>query len=264
MSVLLRCLIGVCLLGLLPACDVSYDLLTEVWPAADPSPTPAPQWQLIAPGLEWQTLIPDGDDLSQLKVLRIDPSRYTFRVHYRPGRPLSLSDWRDLAPDALAIFNANFFTPDYHALGLVVSDGVAHGRPFNDRGGAFLVEDGAARIHSHRAGTISPDESVLQAIQGFPMLVESGRQVYVDQSRARRTRRTAIALDAQGRILVLVTPFLGPSLTEFSAHLSASDLNLDTALNLDGGGSTMFWLRELNYALPSLDRVPTIVAVYAR
>ena len=96
------------------------------------------------------------------------------------------------------------------------------------------------------------------------MLVENGEQVFFDQSGARRARRTIIASDANGKILIMVTPLLGMSLAELSAYLPAIDLNIVTAVNLDGGGSTMLALSDNNYLLPSFDAVPTILAIYRR
>ncbi|MFN8562733.1 MAG: hypothetical protein U0703_14210 [Anaerolineae bacterium] len=36
---------------------------------------------------------------TQFVALRIDLALFTFRVHYRPGDPLNLEQWRDLLPN---------------------------------------------------------------------------------------------------------------------------------------------------------------------
>ena len=90
--------------------------------------------------MEWRTIIPNDDELAQLKVLRIDPAQYRFRASYRPGQPLSLSEWRTWESDASVIVNANFFDPEYRALGLVISDSDVHGLPYRDRGGTLVVK----------------------------------------------------------------------------------------------------------------------------
>jgi exopolysaccharide biosynthesis protein len=60
----------------------------------------------------------------------------------------------------------------------------------------------------------------------------------------------------------MATPFLGLSLAELSAYLPTTDLNIVTALNLDGGGSTMMSVNPQGFSIPSFDPVPTILAIY--
>lgn len=252
------------LLAILTACGASIDLLTEALPTKAIAATNAAAWQEIAPGLEWRTIVPDGDELAQLKVVRIDSEQYRFRALYRPGQALSLRQWRSLEPGASVIVNANFFNPDYRALGLVVSDGAVFGSPYRDRGGTLIVKDDEVSIRSFRSGLPQQIQGINQAIQGFPLLVENGAQAFFDSSSARRARRTVVAQDTSGRILILVTPFLGMSLVELSAFLPSTDLDIVTAMNLDGGGSTMLFVNEIDYQLPSFDALPTALAIYRR
>ena len=101
-------------------------------------------------------------------------------------------------------------------------------------------------------------------MQGFPLLVKDGKQAYFASASEERTRRTLIATDKRGNILILVSPFLGLSLMDLSAYLPKTDLEIDSAFNLDGGGSTMIALPGADYFQPSLDPLPTILAVYPR
>ena len=255
---------GFSLMALLAACGAPIDLITDALPTPANRAAESAAWQAVAPGLEWRTLVPDGDELAQFEVLRIDPRQFRFRALYRPMQPLSLSDWRSAAPDASVIVNANFFDPEYRVLGLVISDGAVFGTPYRDRGGTLMVNEDGVSIVSFRAGMPQQLQGIDQAIQGFPMLVENGEQAFFSQSGARRARRTIVAQDTSGRILILVTPFLGMSLVDLSAYLPATDLDIVTALNLDGGGSTMLALDVTDYQLPSFDAVPAVLAMYRR
>lgn len=252
------------LLAILTSCGASIDLLRGALPTQAIAAAEAAAWQAVAPGLEWRTIVPDGDELAQLKVVRIDPEQYRFRALYRPSQALSLRQWRSLEPGASVIVNANFFDPEYRALGLVVSDGAAFGRPYRDRGGTLIVKGDDISIRSFRSGLPQQNQGIDQAIQGFPLLVENGAQAYFDQSSARRARRTVVAQDTSGRVLILVTPLLGLSLADLSAYLAATDLDIVTAMNLDGGGSTMLYLNAIDYQLPSFDALPTALAIYRR
>ena len=71
-------------------------------------------------------------------------------------------------------------------------------------------------------------------------------------------------MDKRGNVLIIIAPFLGLSLADLSAYLSQTDLEIESAVNLDGGGSTMLALPGAAYFQPSLERVPTVLAVYRR
>jgi len=234
-----------------------------------PAPTSAPpvstDWQTIAPGLEVRVYYPGGARLAELRMLRVDPARYTLRAHYRAGAPLSLAGWRSALPQPAAFVNANFFTPDHTVLGLLVADGVAHGRAYTDRGGTLLVRSGQPLIRANLREPYTPGEPLEQAVQGFPMLVQDGLPALTGQPGDRVARRTAAGQDRSGRVLLMVTPLLGLTLADLSAFLAESDLDLRIAFNLDGGGSSlMYHAGSPPLALPSVDPVPAVLAVYPR
>src|SRR5690606_27555219 len=188
---------------------------------------------------------------------RINPALYTFRAHYRPGEPLPLSDWQAELNDAVVFINANFFDPDHTINGLLVADGVMFGESFRDRGGTFLVQNGLPHLRSNLAEPYTSGEPIEQAVQAFPMLVIDGQTAYTQPGNV--SRRTVIAQDNQGRILLMVTPLAGLSLNALSAYLPTTDLGIVHALNLDGGGSTMLFANSSTsepYRLPSFDPVP--------
>ncbi len=222
-------------------------------------------WELLAPGFERRIYTPPNNGLGALVVLRIDPALYTFRAHYRPGAPLLLADWAANLPGAVAFINANYFDPQFNALGLVVADGVTYGQSFVNMGGLLQVQNGAVRV---RSTILEPylGEPLEQAVQAFPMLVSNGAASFDNRQRDRVSRRTVAAQDAQGRILLMGTPLLGISLVDLSNFLAATDLQIINAVNLDGGGSTMMSVAYGTppYALASFDGVPTVLAVYPR
>lgn len=244
------------------SCSLPRHLLPKVAPSPEPTAAPERAWRKIADGLQLRKLIPNGDELAQLVVLRVDPSKYRFRAVYRPGQPENLSGWRALEPEASVIINANYFDAKDEALGLVVSDGKPSGVAYGDRGGAFLLRNGKPAIVTYRSQPWTGAGNIEQAVQGFPILVENGGQAYVAPGRGERARRTIIGIDRRGQVLIMVAPFLGLSLADLSAYLPAADLDIETAFNLDGGRSTTISLPDADYFQPSLDQTPTILAVY--
>ena len=221
-------------------------------------------WETLDQGLAQRTLRPSGDILTSLRTLRIDPTHYTFRAHYRPGAPLTLTEWRDLLPDAVAIVNANFFDVNDRVVGLLVSDGVAYGESYTQRGGTFAVQaDGTVRIWSN---ALEPyrGQPLQQAVQAFPMLMVNGEQYNRNRQQTARSRRTVIAQDDMGRVLLMTAGGFGIGLYDLAAYLPTTDIGLVDAFALDGGGSTMMYIGPADYTLGSLDPVPSVLAVYPR
>lgn len=231
-------------------------------PTATP-PLPSNGWEMVADGLERRIVTPDGlGPLAQLIIHRIDPTLIRFKAH-AAGQPLRLADWQANLPGALGFVNANFFDVNNVPIGLVVSDGAASGITLVNRGGMFSVVDGQPRVRSLIHHPYS-GEALEQAVQAFPMLVIDRQPVYQETRFDRTSRRTAVAQDSQGRILLISTPLLGLTLNQLAEFLStAADLDIINALNLDGGGSTLL-AAPTGYNLPSFDPVPVVLAFYPR
>lgn len=241
-----------------------------------PTPTLIPNaaqetnaWETIAPGIERRIYRPGADyALTQFTALRIDPALNEFRVHYRAGTPLHVFGWRDLLPNASAFVNANFFDHDDHILGLLVSDGIVYGEAYQNMGGMLYVKDGAVRVRSTILEPYQQGEQLSQAVQAFPMLITNGQASFNNDAQDRASRRTIVGQDSQGRIILMVTSSLiGIRLVDLSQYLASTDLDLVTAFNLDGGRSTMMWMRSDlvgDAFVPSLDSVPSILAIYPK
>jgi uncharacterized protein YigE (DUF2233 family) len=239
--------------------------------SSNAAPTPTGNtvvWETLAPGFERRFYRPGGEyPLTQFVVLRIDPALYAFRVHYRPGEPLTLDGWRNQLPGAVAFTNANFFDTERRALGLVVADGISYGQAFQGMGGMLQVQNGGVRV---RSTILEPyaGEPLEQAVQAFPMLITNGQASFSNSQGDRISRRTLVGQDTQGRIVLMANSSLvGMRLVDLSSYLATTDLNLVNAVNLDGGGSTMLALTvpgQPSYQVLSLDPVPTVLVVYPR
>jgi exopolysaccharide biosynthesis protein len=73
-----------------------------------------------------------------------------------------------------------------------------------------------------------------------------------------------IGQDKNGRILFIVAPRGYFTLHQLSAYLTESDLNLDIAINLDGGGSTGLYVANPREIISSDRPLPFVILVYAR
>lgn len=236
-----------------------------------PTATPAHryiarQWGTVQPGLEYGMYYPPHSDGAQLMVVRIDPVNFVLRVHYRPGAPLLRDEWAAQLPCASVFVNAHFFDRAHEAIGLVAADGVLHGRSLNRRGGMLFVDQQRTVGMTWLVSQPYRDEPILQAVQGYPMLIRNGVPVFEDRPDSVVTRRTAVGMDKQGRVLVVSTPGLGVRLSTLADYLTRTDLDVEALVNLDGGSSSLLHLdagRDNSVTIDSLYPVPSVLAVYA-
>ncbi len=247
-------------------------------PTLPPTPTPEPAdtgWLPLEPGVEQRLiLIPTGDVTERLVIVRLDPSRFRFRVFYTPGSGRKVSEWmaaleEQIGQEPLLTVNGGYFTPEYQATGLLVSGGQAYGSTYGGFAGMFAVLPGG-RVQVRWLGTqpYDPGEMLLEAIQSFPVLVKPGGVLGFppDADDGRPARRTVVAQDRAGRVLFLVAPRGYLTLSGLARWLVESDLELEVALNLDGGQSTGLYLSvgEPRVRVDSLVPVPSVIAVERR
>lgn len=206
-----------------------------------PTRTPEPDdtgWQSLGNGVELRRLrVESNGASSQLWLARVDSARVRFRVLYDPANPRPVADWFASVQPLLAV-NGGYFTEDYRATGLVISDGTRSGRSYAGFGGMFAVRTDRAEVRSLVARPYSPSEPLRQAVQAFPMLLQPGGKPGVTEDDGMVSSRTVVGQDRRGRIVFVVSPDWVFTLKNLSAFLAASDLGLDTALNLDGGTSS--------------------------
>lgn len=220
-------------------------------------------WQTLHPGLE-QRLIhlfaPDGRVREEITIFRVDPELYDFRVAYHPGEPQTLAQWQ-AETGAWLVVNGGFFTEAFVATGLTVVDGQASGSSYGDFAGMFAVMAGRPEVRWLGTRPYSPDEPLQYALQSFPMLVKPGGQIGYPNEDGEANRRTVVGQDGDGRILFILAPWGSFTLHELSVWLAESDLELDVALNLDGGTSTGLHLADPEVVIPAFTRLPAVITV---
>ncbi len=243
-------------------------------PTATPVPatvTPLPPdsgWLQAAPGLERRTLRlfdADGRVLETVTVLRIEPGSYQFEVHYSPDAPRTVQEWA-AGSQAVITLNAGYFTPEYAALGLVVADGIRYGQSYGDFAGMLAVRPDGVQVRWLRDQPYHPDEQLVAAVQSFPVLIKPGGVLGFPEEDGIPARRTVIGQDRSGRILIIVCPNGTFTLNRLANFLLESDLELDIALNLDGGNSAGLFLSAggERIAIPSYTAVPAVIAIHNR
>ena len=265
--------IVVILIGLIAliGCALLDTVPVTTAPVSTPRPTATPRptdtgWQPIAPGVEYRELsIKQADRSERLRIARVDPAQVNFRVLYNPDRPQRVSEWLSQSKAILAV-NGNYFDPQNRALSLVIQDGQISGVSYEGFGGMFAVNGADVRVRWNAQDPYA-GEPLTYALQNFPMLVLPGGTPsdQIDDN-GRAAPRTAVAQDRAGRIVFVVSPSSMFTLTGFGQWLAASDLDLDVALNLDGGTSSGLVLRNGGHILgtDSWVQVPDVIVVEER
>ena len=228
-----------------------------------------PIWTQMSTGVEYRTIPvqPPNAPNFNMHVVRINPSQVQFRVHYQGGDPYLYTRWQALLQNQAIVFvNANFFTEDNQAIGLVIADGQAYSTSLYGYGGMFQVDStGSVRLRALRQEPYR-GEFLQQAIQSFPMLINNGTQSPSGSGFDDNARRTIIAQDYNGNILLMTTGILGEiSFNDLQSWLINSGLNVNIAFALDGGKSTAMYVANQNgnnVVIPALTAIPTILAVY--
>jgi uncharacterized protein YigE (DUF2233 family) len=223
-------------------------------------------WQLLRPGLEKRVInVLDGNGrlVESVYLLRFEPAYYQFGVAYRPGEPLSLEAWQ-AETGALVVMNGGYFTEINVATGLIVSDGQVSGVSYGDFAGMLAVTAEGPELRWLSQRPYDPNEVLLAAVQSFPLLVKPGGLVGFPDEDGLVNRRTVVAQDRQGRMLFLVAPRGYFTLHQLSVYLVNSDLDLDIALNLDGGTSTGLLLAEPAEGIGAYTLLPAVITVHGR
>jgi uncharacterized protein YigE (DUF2233 family) len=210
-------------------------------PPAAPSESPADSgWLDAAPGAELRRMRVDlgAGIAAQVRVVRLDPALIRFQVGYAPESPRSLAVWAG-GSGALAVINGGFFDEQNRTVSLLVAGGQAVGESYAGRGGMFSVSpDGAVRLRGLADAPYDPTEPLAEALQGWPLLVQPGGAAAYSFADSERARRSALAIDRSGRVLLIACPSASFTLAGLATWLAGSDLEIDAAVNLDGGSST--------------------------
>ena len=241
-------------------------------PALPPLPsTPDAGWSLIQPGLERRVIeIYNGQNqtIESVHIWRLDQKYFRMDVAYE-NTPKTLDAWQRETDAALvvnggyySIRNENYYYPD----GLTIVDGKASGRSFAGFGGMLAIGEQRAELRWLVEEPYDPNEQFQAGLQSFPILVQPGGTLGFGPERENhvQARRTVIAQDKDGRILFIVAPQGYFTLHQLSVYLTESDLNLDIAVNLDGGGSTGILVTNPRELISPTRPIPFVILVYPK
>ncbi|HTK11301.1 MAG TPA: phosphodiester glycosidase family protein [Ktedonobacteraceae bacterium] len=262
---LLLCLLIVSLL----ACSIVPDVNMQGTPTTSSTAQSGTEklntWEQAAPGIEirfehWQS---PGDNEDTVAITRLDLKKVHLSIGYAPTRPLDMSAWMKQT-GALAMINGGYFDKNNQSTGLLVSNGQMAGSSYVGFGGMLAVDaQGNVTLRSLKQQPYDPNtEQLQQATQSSPMLMINGQRTQFEADSVSQ-RRSVIAIDKQGRLLLIASPNQAFTLDELADLLASSDLSIETALNLDGGASTGLYVNGPNQkiSIDAFTPLPIVIIV---
>lgn len=227
-------------------------------------------WSALQPGLERRVIqLCDQENkyVESLHLWRLDQKHFRLDVAYQET-PKSLENWQQTT-NALMVVNGGYYSvtnEKYSPDGLTIVNGKAAGQSFAGFGGMLAIKDSGAELRWLVQKPYDPYEAFHAAMQSFPILVQPGGRLGFGPERENNVgaRRTVIGQDKKGRILFILAPQGYFTLHQMSLYLTASDLSLDIAVNLDGGGSTGILVANPHEVISSDRALPFVILVYPR
>jgi len=184
---------------------------------------------------------------AKLKLVFFDAKHCTLQILDQPfvASAKTLGEVMAAKGNAIAACNAGYFTPSFDPLGLVISNGTKAGafQRSSLLGGLVQVQNGRPMLLWRDEFTSS--NNITELVQAGPRLTNGGRAIKGLEA-ARSRPRTFIFTDNNGRWGMGSSSSL--TLRELSDVLSTTgiitELEIDRALNLDGGSSSALWWRS--------------------
>jgi hypothetical protein len=228
------------------------------------APVTVDGWQTVRSGITIREMLADPiSKTGRVDVVKIDPSQVDFHVRYQPDAPLKVREWYS-DTQALIVINSSFFDGAHHAVGQLTTDGQSGGQVHQRMEGAFYLTGVGAAVWPLQGWVKPAGLQIVESVESFPMLLLPGGLLNPDiPNDARVARRTVVAVDRSGNLLFIVTPSSAFTLHGMGVWLANSDLDIDTALNFDGGSSSglAVWTPTGVWGFDSFNRVPAVVTV---
>lgn len=234
-------------------------------------------WITFGRGAEytWMTFKPKGWDKQSSRVLvaRISPAAGIFRLYYHEKVRKTVQDWSVELPGAMLIVNAGYFRGNWQPIGRLRIGGKIFGKPTGRaESGQFQMRDEVLSITPMPGDPPVPaaDDPYTESFESYPLLMWEGKPTgyaHNDAGPDVRERRTILAQDAQGRVVIIIASPVQVLLTEITDWIQESGLDIVTALNLDGGTSTQIRIGTYDHPVETVagfSSVPVVLAIYPR
>ena len=205
--------------------------------------------------------------LEEITILRIDPEWFSFDVTYDP-QGKDLEAWQSASGAAVVVNGGYFQRADdtFLPAGLIVVGGKAMGDSYGSFAGMLAIRNDGPELRWLKTKPYDSQEPLTAALQSFPILIKPGGLIgFPQESEDNITaRRTVVGQDRNGKMVFLVASLGYFTLRQLSMYLYESDLELDIAMNLDGGPSTGILINDPHEIIPAQTILPIVVVVFPK
>lgn len=203
-------------------------------------------WTSIAEGIDIRQQLVTVDTTELFTLVRFDPNTSPMRIAVDSEHPKTVSEWQTEL-EARVVLNGSYFDETYHLTTEVITDGETYGNRLTGKTAFLQTQNGAqwdilsATEVAKKATTVSPAPQVM-SMQSYPLLIQAG-QSQVTESSDDQSPRTIVALDTSGYMYFIIAEYGLLNLRQLDDVLLNElsldvDIDLDAALNVDGGTST--------------------------
>jgi exopolysaccharide biosynthesis protein len=219
------------------------------------------QWSNVAPGVDYRRFESPGIDVHVTRVdLTSDEIRVIATRESERGMRVSEFGKRNRA---LVAVNADYFDAKMQPIGMAIGPcGWWDGTNDNAREGIVAIGDDRAMIHRPKEVMQSPEPWIEAAVSGWPLVVDDCKPLASaelpgsDAFTRSPHPRTAVGFSKDRTTMYFVVAdgrregVPGMTLAELGAFMS-DELDVCSALNLDGGGSSAMWVGDKVVNRPS-------------
>lgn len=193
------------------------------------------EWQEIDTGVQFKE-IPVYSNNNTLNdviiVFKFNPDQFNFSFK-KSSTAMTVAEWQEKY-DPLFICNGSYFLENNEPAGLLKINGNTAGKKLSAESVGELVINNQGKLNILENADIDKYDNVLQS---YPLLQG------ISEDSGQLAPRTVVAKDEEGNILFIFTKKYYFSLYTLQNYLQDSDLNIDIALNLDGGPSTGYFFK---------------------
>jgi exopolysaccharide biosynthesis protein len=187
-----------------------------------------------------------------------------FKIHFlnSSDEPQYVSDWLYDNDAAEIVINGAYFHEDFTPSGYLKINSERIGERLFDQNlsGLVQMEGGKFSIRDLSVTPLSEGEQIENGMQSYPYLIKNSKPA-VTEDTEKTARRTAIGLDNEGNIYIIISDISHTSLFEFMNNLINTGIPFTDVLNLDGGTSTGIAVSYGSFreVKDSLVKVPSVI-----
>ncbi len=223
-------------------------------------------WRQLRDGLQYATYsfeLPEGER-TWIHAFRIDPAKYRLDVAMAANEKEGATI-REMADrkGALVAINGGFFTPEHESIGLIISGKKQLRPPHNTSWWSiFYIADKKPAIATPKE--FKDSGNISMALQVGPRLTIGGS---IPKLKEGLSTRSAVGIDRQGMVVLLITSGHGISLKELAKRMGGrmfhGGFDCQDSMALDGGGSSQMYAKvgDFSLSLEGLSRVTNGIVV---